>query len=197
VFHPWKKEMTVSRSAHRLTATLIAFLAATGSFRGEEPARSKPGDKGPHHDDLARLVGSWDATVTFRIAGKDNQGKARCEAKWILDEHCVQQEYNSKFMGRPLTILQLLSFDADKKKFIEIHMSSQSGGALFNEGVDSDGGKEWKLSGPFLDPQTKKPTTLRTVYTFEDADHFTLDWFMPEAEGKEARVVHITHVRRK
>jgi uncharacterized protein DUF1579 len=187
----------VNVSPYRLAATVFALLALSIPLQGDTSAETKSAAKPPLHDELARLVGSWDATVTFRFGGKENQGQARCEAKWILDEHCVQQEYSSIFMGKPLTILQLLSYDSANKKITEIHMTNRDGGALKNEGESLSGGKEWKLSGPFIDPQTRKPTRLRTVYTFQDADHFTLDWFTPEADGKELRGVHITHTRRK
>jgi Protein of unknown function (DUF1579) len=176
-----------------LAGALLALLASTVALHGDERAASK---ESPMHDELGRLVGSWDASVTFVLGGKENQGKARCEAKWILDGHTVQQEYNSNFMGRPLTILQLLTYDADKKKLVEIHMTNLHGGALCNQGESLNGGKEWKLNGPYLDPQTRKMAELRTVYTFEDSDHFTLDWFTPGADGKEVRSVHIAHSRR-
>jgi hypothetical protein len=187
----------VNANPKQLATTVLALLIAGMPLRGDEKSPGRPAEKSPYHNELARLVGSWDATVTFRFGAKDNQGQASCEARWILDEHCVQQEYKSTFMGKPLTILQLITFDAGKKKLEEIHMTNLDGGALFNEGDSVAGGKEWKLAGPYVDPATRKPTQLRTVYTFGDADHFTLDWFVRGADGKETRAVHIEHVRRK
>jgi hypothetical protein len=187
----------VNLSVHRLAVIVLALLVVSMPLRGDEKSPAKPAEKLPHQDDLERLVGSWDATVTYFIGTKENQGKAVCEAKWILDRHCVQQEYQSKFMGSPLTILQLLSYDAMKKKLIEIHMTNLHGGALCNEGDVSADGKEWKLSGPYMNLQTMKAAPLRTVYTFEDKDHFTLDWFLPGSDGKETRLIHITHARKK
>jgi hypothetical protein len=187
----------VNVSPYRWTAIVLALLVAGVPLRGDEKAPPKPADKPPHHDDLARLVGSWDATVTFNFGGKDNTGQAKCEAGWILDGQAVQQEYKSDFMGKPLTIRQILTFDVGKKKLVEVHMTSLHGGALFNQGDFGDDGKEWKLSGSYFDPMAKKLTQLRTVYTFADADHFTLDWLVQGADGKETRAVHIAHVRRK
>jgi hypothetical protein len=181
----------------RSCAVILALFAVGIPSRGDAPGAGKGADNGPMHDELARLVGNWDASVTFVFGGKENQGAARCEAKWILDDHCVHQEYKSMFMGRPLTILQLLSYDADKKKLVEIHMTNMHGGALCNQGESHDNGKQWKLSGPFVDPQTRKSTELQTVYTFEDPDHFTLDWFTSGPDGKVVRSVHIVHSRRK
>jgi hypothetical protein len=175
----------------------LALVAVAVPLRGDSPAAAKSAAKSPLHDELARLVGDWDATVTFRMGDRESEGKARCEAKWILDGHWVRQEYNSTFMGRPLTIIQLLSYDPAKKKMVEIHLSSQQGGAHVNEGGPAAGGKEWKFTGPYVDRATGKTTELRTVYSFVDGDHFTLDWYLPGPDGKEVRGVHITHARRK
>jgi hypothetical protein len=178
-------------------AAALCLFVSVLPVRGDDPGAGQSTKKSPMHDELARLVGNWDATVTFHIGGKENQGKARCEAKWILNENCVQQEYNSMFMGRPLTILQLLSYDPSKKKIVEVHMTSMSGGALMNEGESTKDGKVWTLEGPYFDMQSQKNTRLRTVYTFEDPDHFTLDWFTPGPDGKESRTIHIAHTRKK
>jgi hypothetical protein len=191
------QESTVMRLRRCLVAAGLSLFLAVLSVRGDDPGAAKATKKSPGHDELARLVGDWDAIVTYQIAGKENQGKARCQAKWILNDNCVQQEYNSNFMGRPLTILQLLSYDPGKKKIVEVHMTSLNGGALMNEGDSTNDGQEWKLEGPYFDAQLQKKTRLRTVYTFEDPDHFTLAWFTPGADGKETRTVHIAHTRKK
>jgi len=187
----------VTVSPSRSIAAVVGLLVFSALSHADQPARSKTASKSPQHDELARLVGSWDAAVHLQINGKETIGKAKCEAKWILDENAVQQEYNSIFMGAPLTIMQLLTYDADKKKFVEIHMSNRGGGAMVNEGTSADGGKEFKFAGQHWDPREKKEVPIRTVYTFEDNDHFTLDWYMPGPDGKEIRQIHITHARRK
>ncbi len=187
-------KLTVSR----LIGLTLAFLAAGVPLRGDQPASSKGESKqGPMHDELARLVGSWDASVTYRMGERENYGKARCEAKWILDGQFVQQEYASTFMGMPLTIVQIIGYDAGAKKLNEIHLSSQGGGVLHNKGESEGGGKQWTFSGPFPDPKTHKVVQMRTLYTFQDPDHFTLDWYTPGPDGKEVRVVRIEHARRK
>ena len=188
----------MKRPLSRVVALIAALIVASIPLRGDQPAGAKSSDKQtPMHGELDRLVGSWDAALTYYFGGKENHGKARCEAKWILDGHCVQQEYNSIFMGKPLTILQFLTYDIAKKKLVEVHMMSLDGGALMNEGESTDKGKVWKLAGPYVNPMTQKAATLHTVYTFEDADHFTLDWFLPDATGKETRSVHIAHTRQR
>ncbi len=178
------------RIVYRPATALLTILAVAASLRGDAA-------KAPLHDELARLVGNWDCDVTFVLGGKENHGKAKCEAKWILNENCVEQQYDSNFAGRPLRILQMLSYDPGRKKLVEIHMTNLHGGALCNRGDTVGGGKEWKLTGPYFDPQVGKEVEMRTVYTFDDADHFTLDWFTPGADGKEVRSVHIVHTRQK
>jgi hypothetical protein len=151
------------------------------------------------HKELDRLVGTWDVALEFRYGDKAMKGTATCQAKWLPGGRFVQQEYTSVFMGKPLTIIQLIGYDDMKKKLIEIHLASNRNQVTMNEGDVTDDGKTWTNVGELMNVATKKAAKLRTVYKFKDADSFTLEWFQPDpaSEGKEVRVVSMTHTRKK
>jgi hypothetical protein len=172
-------------------------MAIVPAVPGDEPAKADRPT--PVHKELDRLVGTWDAALEFRYGDRVMKGTARCEARWVLDGRFVQQEYTSVFMGRKLTILQLIGYDDVKKKLIEVHLASNGNQVLVNEGEVTDGGATWTNVGERLNVGTKKPVKLRTEYRFRDADSFTLSWYQPDPAGggKEVCVVRISHTRKK
>ena len=157
----------------------------------------KPDVPGPIHERLNDLAGSWDVALTYTLGDKQHEGKATCEAKWILDGRFLQQEYHSRFQGKPFQVVQLLGYDNPRKKTIEIMMDNLSTGLRHNEGSISNDGKVITNESESLDPATGKPYKLRTVTTIVDRDHFTLEWFRVGEGGKENRVVSMSHTRKK
>lgn len=167
-------------------------LSQDGPDQAKAVKRDSPG---PVHRRLNDLVGTWDVAIQYKLGDKTYNGKATCEAKWILDGRFVQQEYKSRFQGEPFQVIQLLGYDNPKKKTVEIMIDSRSTGVRHNEGSISDDGKVITNFSEGRDPATGKPYKLRTVTTIVDPGHFTLEWFQTEEGGKEKRVVGMTHTR--
>jgi hypothetical protein len=152
---------------------------------------------GPIHERLNGLAGSWDVAIRYKLGDKLREGTASCEAKWVLDGRFLRQDYTSQFQGRPLHVIQLLGYDNNRRKTIEIKLDNMSTGGLHNEGSISDDGKVITNVGESLDPTTGKPYKLRTVTTIVDADHFTLEWFRIDDVNKLNKVVSMSHTRKK
>ena len=129
--------------------------------------------------------------------GQEQQGTAVCVSKWVLGGHYLQQEYTSKLGDQPFTVLQFLGYDAVKKRFFEIKMDNMDTAVLHTEGTLSADGRTITRTGERSDPGSGKAGPIRTVTTLVDADHFTLEWFLPGPDGKEARAVLLSHARRK
>jgi Protein of unknown function (DUF1579) len=163
----------------------------------EQGRAAKTDEPGPIHRRLNELAGIWDVTIQYTLADKKHEGKATCEAKWILDGRFLQQEYHSRFQSKPFQVVQLLGYDNPRKKTIEIMMDSLSTGVRYNEGSISEDGKVITNLGQGIDHVTGKPYKLRTVTTIVDRDHFTLEWFHAGDGGKEHRVVSMSHARKK
>jgi hypothetical protein len=180
---------------------VVGFLSVPSLGNCQEPkpkATQMPVDgPGPVHKQMENLAGSWDVEVTYIFNGKENKGKARCEAKSILDGRFLQQDYESNFMGKPFHVIQILGYDNQKKKTTELMMDNLSTRIMQNEGSISKDGKIITNEGEHFDPILNKMAKLRTVRTIIDQDHFTLEWFSPGADGKDEKGVSMTHTRRK
>jgi hypothetical protein len=176
------------------------FMAPSVGNAQEERKKSRAANEdvpGPVHHRLDDLAGTWDVVVRYNLGDKEHEGKAKCEARWILDGRFLQQEYKSNFQGKPFEVIQLLGYDSVGKKTIEIKLDNLSTGVMHNEGSISEDGRVITNFGKSRDPATGKPYKLRTVTTIVDHDHFTLEWFGTEDGGKESRVVSMSHTRKK
>ena len=176
-----------------LMALVLCGMASLARAEDKKPAA----ERDPR---LQYFVGTWDVAVQYKLPdGKESGGKAVCENSWVLSDKFVKQEYKSTVMGQPLTVVQLLSFDTRKKKFVEFQLQVHGPEVhtLHNEGAFSDDGKVLTLEGDSIDGFTGKPVKLRTVTTKVDEDHYTLEWFMSEPGGKEERKVVLKHTRKK
>ena len=149
------------------------------------------------HDRLNDLSGTWDVALKYKLGDKFQEGKATCEAKSILEGRFLQQEYNSRFQGEPFTVIQILGYDNERKKFVELKIDNMHTSLMHNEGEVSDDGRVISSSGESTEPGTGKPYKLRTVYTLADHDHFILEWFHIDDGGKEEKVVTLSHTRKK
>jgi hypothetical protein len=186
----------VSFSALSVMCLLVTSGAGRSQENGDQRRAMKPDGPGPVHRRLDDLVGNWDVAVQYKFGDKMQDGKANCEAKWILDGKFLQQDYNSRFQGKRFHVLQLLGYDNARKKTIEIMLDNLSTGLLHNEGSISDDGKVITNAGERRDSTAGKPYKLRTVTTIIDHDHFTLEWFRTDEGAKEERVVCMTHTRK-
>src|SRR5262249_389233 len=97
-----------------------------------------------------------------------------------------------------LQVRQVLGYDTIKKKYVEfqLHVHGKDTHTKQNEGSFSDNGKVLTLVGDSVSGMTGKPVTLRTVTTLVDDNHYTLEWFITEAGGKEGRQVVLSHTRK-
>jgi hypothetical protein len=192
VFTRWFEEARPMRSG-LILILLFAGILVPGSSAQDQPKSAPLAEL----EALNPLVGTWDVALQFKIGpGKMADGKATCETKWILDGHVVHQEYKSSMNGKPYTTLEWLGYDQRKEKFFEVIMNSMESAVHHNEGVLSKDGKTLTQSGNRMNPVTNKPETLRTVLTFQDKDHYTLEWFLPDEQGKEQRTVILRHTRK-
>jgi uncharacterized protein DUF1579 len=181
-----------------LISGLSISLSAAGVVAQQKDEKGAPdGTPGKEHRQLDPLVGKWDVVVRYTLGGKEREGTAESEAKWVLDGRYLQQEYKSDFSGRPFTVLQFLGYDQHKKRFFEIKMDSMDTGIMHNEGTISNDGKVLTCSGDRIDPTTGKTVKLRTVTTLADSDHYTLEWYFTDSEGKEEKTVTLSHSRKK
>lgn len=185
-------------SVRRAIFAALCGLALCGSgTRAENPSPTDPTVPGPEHKLLNSLSGDWNVLVRYVIVGKEHDGKSSCQVQPVLDGRFLRMDYASRFGGKPFAVVQYLGFDRLKGKFVELHMNSMDTGVMCNEGTASRDGKTITCSGPRIDPETHQQGKIRTVTTLMDPDHFTTEWYITNAAGKESKGVTLTHIRKR
>ena len=173
-------------------------LQDQGNVSKDAPGKPNPMQPGRYHKLLDALAGSWDVDTRFKYGpGPERAGKAACEAKWILGGRYLQQEYTSEIGGKPFITLQYTGYDNQKRRFFEIKMDNAETGVLHTEGTISQDEKTITNIGDRTDPMSGQTRRLRTVTTIIDKDHYTLEWFLMDDDGKEQKTVTMNHTRRK
>jgi predicted enzyme related to lactoylglutathione lyase len=124
------------------------------------------------------------------------EGKAVCEANWVMDGRFVRFEYTSNFAGRPLTVVRYVGFDRHRRKVVETHFESTHTDVMHSEGALSADGKTITCKGAHIDAATGREVSVQTVTTIDDADRFTLVMTYAGSETEGSRVITLVHTRR-
>jgi hypothetical protein len=181
-----------------LAPALCEFFLASVAAQPPLNPQTDVGVPGEEHKKLDMLAGVWDVSLKIPIGpGKDMQGTSSCDAKWVMDGRFLRQEYSSTFMGKPLTVVRYLGFDRNKGKFVEVHFESTHTDVMKSEGDISKDGKTITCWGTHIDLATGKPVKVRTVTSLLDQDAFTLEMVYTDADGKDSKVITLTHKRKE
>lgn len=159
----------------------VAFLAPT--------VPAQPPKPGAEHDVLKKLKGDW--TLAMKIGGVESKGnvtyKMELGGLW-LGASLEAEMFGEKFQGKSLS-----TYDAGKKKYIEIWADSMSTQPMLMEGTYDKDKKTLTMSGegPGMDG---KLTKYKSVSTYTDDN--TIDFSMYVGDGKEPAFT-IVYARKK
>jgi hypothetical protein len=192
-------DMMNSRNFWAMLAPLwCGFLVTCAAAQPLEKSQTDLGAPGEEHKKLDVLAGVWEVTLKIPIGpGKHLDGKASCEAKWVMDGRFLRLEYSSHFAGKPLTVVRYLGFDRHKGKFVEVHFENTHTDVMHSEGDISQDGKTITCWGTHVDMATGTVVKVRTVTTLLDKDTFMLAMVYTNAEGADSKEITLTHRRKK
>jgi hypothetical protein len=187
---PLTRGIQVNNSAARsfLAVTAALGVMAAARLTAQQPPEVKPG---PEHALLKEAEGTWDATA--KSQGGETKGTLTCKIDlnglWLL-EHFQGDFGGMTFQGRGAT-----SYDATKKKYVNIWIDSMSTSPMISEGTYDKATKTFTMVGnmPMPDGKTLK-ATLTTVIKDANTKSFTIKGAGPD--GKEFEMMQITYKRR-
>ncbi|MCI0588400.1 MAG: DUF1579 family protein [Planctomycetes bacterium] len=187
------------RSRGPIALLVPAFCAGlVAAEASAQDGRADLGAPAEEHRKLDAMAGDWDVSLQFPVGpGKTGEGKASCEARWMLDGRFLRLEYASTFMGRPLTVLRYVGFDRHAGKFVETHFESAHTDVLWGTGSLSEDGKTLTCTGTHVDAKAGAPAKVRTVTTFQGPEAFRLEMTYLDAEGKDSKTIVLAHARKK
>ena len=182
--------MNSDRSRVTLLGTmLLSCITMFGASRlNAQAPEVKPG---PEHALFKEWEGEWDAFI--KAGGSESKGavssKVALNGLWLLDSLKADLGGMS-FEGRGAT-----SYDAAKKKYVNVWIDSMSTSPMISEGTYDKATKTLKFVGTMPLPDGTSMKVSQTTVT-KDADTrlFTLMGAGPD--GKEMEMIQVTYKRR-
>lgn len=151
-----------------------------------------------HHEFLKSLAGSWQANVKFWMdpKGEAQESEGTSEAGMILGGRFLEQKFNGTFMGQPFEGRGIYGYDNLRKEYTGLWFDSMATGVMTSSAQYDSATKTMTEQGVMSCPITNEAHRwVKAVTTFIDADHYTYESFMKDADGKEFRSMIIAYVR--
>jgi hypothetical protein len=190
-----------------LAVVMILGLALAAAARAQESEQDfekmmqeymeKYALPGEHHNHLEMLAGTWTTVSRFWPAPdapvQETVGKG--EHRMVLGGRFLETSYEGEFSGMPFSGQGMAGYDRYQNKYVETWGDTMGTMILISEGQCDGEGKVRTMVADFDDPMTQRRVRMRSVYRIQDADHYTLEMYGPDATGQEYKAFELAHTR--
>ncbi len=154
---------------------------------------------GEQHKFLEGGAGTWIAKAkAWMDPGKPpEETEGTMESKMILGGRYLEERYEGKMMGQPLTGVGYTGYDNYKKKYVSTWMDTAMTGIMVMTGTVDKTGKVMTSYGTVDDVVMKKPSKVKSVLTIVDADTHKYEMWMAGPDGKMVKNLEIVYTRKK
>ena len=155
---------------------------------------------GPHHQEMAKMVGKWTATVkTWMAPGTppmESQGMG--EFTMVLGGRYLIQDFKSQMMGQPFEGMGISAYDNFRGRYVDVWVDNMSTGMMISYGTADSTGKVFTYKGKMDDVMSgKKDVPIRTVMRIIDNDTQMMEMYGPDQTGKEYKTMEMVYKRQK
>jgi hypothetical protein len=189
---------------------IFAFTAVAQHDHAQKPAAPamdpammeammKAGQPGDPHKKLDGMVGNWDTKATFwMMPGMDPMTSMGTSAnQWVMGGRYLEQRYKGDMAGMAFEGVGYSGYDNVKKQYWGTWMDNMSTAMMTSTGSASADGKSWEFTATMSDPMTGKDSTAKEKITVIDADHHTMEMWVPGPDGKMFKNMEINYSRKK
>ncbi len=154
---------------------------------------------GPEHALLAKRVGTWDYTITMWMApdAPPSESAGTCESTLILGGRFIKDSVTGNFHGQEFLGIGIAGYDNIKKKYVATWLDSMGTGIMNAEGSASADGKTITYATEYSCPIMNGTRHSKTVETYIDHDHWTMESYESTPDGKEFKMMEIKYTRRQ
>jgi len=195
-------------------ATLVFALGTSAALYAESMDKTpmtdqtmmmqmmKLGSPGEHHKMLDVFAGTWNLTVTSKMApnAPAQTMTGTSEKKWILGnrfiEEKVQGTSDAKMGMPPFEGMGILGYDNIRHEYVSLWMDNMMTGVMEGESKYNPQTKMFTEKGSVSCPMTgEKRRKFRGVVTVIDNNHYTYDMYMMDKHGNEFKSMSIDYQR--
>ena len=151
---------------------------------------------GPHHEHLARFVGTWKGKVQMWMGpdAPEMTEEGLVEVTWILGGRYLKWQHSGQYGGLPFEALAIEGYNNGEKRYESTWIDNFGTLIMFFEGSCSEDGKMRGMSSQFEDVVAGGTTDYRSEYEWIDPDHFTYTAYMDKGDGEFKNLI-ITYER--
>jgi Protein of unknown function (DUF1579) len=196
----------------RVCVALLSVATAVALYAADAPKQAAPSAEekaamdammkaatpGEAHKKLDAMVGTWDSKVKMWMApgAPPAESGGTSVNQWVLGGRYLEQRFTGNFMGMPYSGLGYTGYDNVKQQYFGTYMDNMGTGVSNSTGK-MDGANRWTFTGSMPDPVTGKDAPFEQHMVMTDNDHVTFDMWSPGPDGKMAKIMEITYVRKK
>lgn len=158
----------------------------------------KLGAPGENHKALDALVGKWNTSVKWWMSpeSKPEESQGTSDNHWILGGRFVQEDFKGTSMGQPFEGMGLMGYDNIRAEYTSLWLDNMATGIMTGTGQYDAATKTFTKNATMSCPMTgEKNRAMRSVCKIVDNDHFTLEMYMNDKDGKEFKAMEIRYVR--
>ncbi len=147
------------------------------------------------HRALARLAGTWAATIRFwGPDGSPTESSGVCEQKMLLGGRFLEQQFTGEMMGSPFEGIGITGYDNNTGRYLSTWIDSMSTAILFFEGTSGPDGKTITQEATYEDP-VRGPMKWRSVTMIPDDNTVLFEMYGTDKNSKEEKIMEITYTR--
>ncbi len=154
---------------------------------------------GPHHEQLKRWLGEWDAEVTLFMGGKATEPtKGTSKSEWLMEGRWLKSDFEGSMMGMPMRIVSIMGYDNFKQSYVVTSVNSMDTIMIHQEGDMDPGGKALLMYGTLDEYLTgEHDKMVKTVFRFPSDDEIVMEVHDLPIGEKNTKVFEIRYTRRK
>lgn len=180
-----------------IVLALLMLVSAVAIAADEKPAMPPMPTPQKEHELLAQFAGEWDCEATCHMPGSEPVKNKGTESAKMIGGFWLQGTINGEMMGKPMTGVLTLGFDAQNKQYVGTWIDSMTGKLWTYTGEMDPSGKALTLSCEGPCPMTGKVTQFKEVLELTDKDHKTFTSTVKGEDGKWATMMTATYARKK
>jgi hypothetical protein len=184
-----------------LLLSATAFLTGAEQKPAMDPAMLELMKPGPEHQQLDKLVGTWNVDCQSWMAPDTPvmESTAKVVIKPLFDGRFLQEEFTSSHMGQPFTGISTVGYDRVAKQYVSSWIDNMGTGIVYTTGTSDDGGKTITYTGTMSCPMEAKDgksgtAKVRQIETHQGDDRFTYVMYV-NRDGKEYKALSLNYHR--
>jgi hypothetical protein len=172
-----------------------------GWTEADMAAMTEAATPGKMQEKLAKDAGVWMGKGSFWMfpGAEATVTESKVTETPVMGGRYVRSTWDGEMPGAgPFTGESVKGFDNAARKFAQTWIDSMSTGLMSGTGELSADGKTINWTFSFTCPLTKKPTPMRQIETWKDANTKTIEmWGVEPKSGKEFKMMFVTLTRTK